>query len=164
MAGVVPFAREGWERDPLWISRKALIGKATAKGNRPLQAPRLLSVVVLSPATGGDQAGAWRAKRASQRVTVLCWTPSTRPAARMPIPSLRSFSTRSTGDHRRARGVPVGSLKRLPQSRHNHCWASEPSWRARFGELQEEQCRRENCVTYTLIIHPASLERQCHAG
>jgi hypothetical protein len=52
MAGVVPFAREGWGRDPLWISRQALIGKATAKGNRPLQAPRLLSVVVLSSSKG----------------------------------------------------------------------------------------------------------------
>jgi hypothetical protein len=25
MAGVVPLAREGWGRDQLWISRKALI-------------------------------------------------------------------------------------------------------------------------------------------
>jgi hypothetical protein len=36
----------------LWISRKALIGKATAKGNRPLQATWLLSVVVLPSSKG----------------------------------------------------------------------------------------------------------------
>ena len=46
---------------------------------------------------------------------------STRPAARMPMPSVRIFSaieTLDVGVRNLAIGVPVRSLKRLPQDLH----------------------------------------------
>lgn len=60
----------------------------------------------------------WRLLAIPARIIVAWDLSSTRPAARMPMPSVRIFSaieTLDVGVRNLAIGVPVRSLKRLPQ-------------------------------------------------
>jgi hypothetical protein len=61
------------------------------------------------------------AKRFSQQIIVACDFSNTRPAARMPIPSVLIFMAKETisgGVRSRAIGLPVRSLERLLQLLH----------------------------------------------